>query len=149
MIAQPHAKFLLLVALVTFLCAAAAAVGGGQRGGRIRPPDAVTAKCDLNHLTSFTGTIRAYSRSASRLTLRIRTDEATTENFTLKFARGADATKSFLLHGEEFKESDWSLIERSRYRLRANMRATVWVCDDNSNPVIDWRPREKKGGTVF
>lgn len=145
MAVQPHAKFLLLAALFTFLCAALA--GGQERQGRIRPPDAI--KCDLNHVTSFTGTILSYRRTASRLTLRIRTDEATTENFTLKFTRGADATKSFLLHGEEFKASDWSLIERSRYHLRANMRATVWVCDDNSNPVIDWRPREKKGGTVF
>jgi hypothetical protein len=147
MTAQPHANFLLLAVLVIFLGAALA--GGQERQGRIRPPDAVTAKCDLNHLTSFTGTIRAYRRTASRLSLRIRTDEETTENFTLKFGRGADATKSFLLHGEEFKASDWSLIERSRYRLRANMRATVWVCDDKSNPVIDWRPRERKGGTVF
>lgn len=144
--AQPHVKILLLAALFTLVCAA---VAGGQREGRIRPPDAVTAKCDLNHLTSFTGTIRSYSRSASRLSLRIRTDEETTENFTLKFGRGADATKSFLLHGEEFKQSDWSLIERSRYRLRPNMRATVWVCDDKSNPTIDWRPREKRGGTVL
>jgi len=142
--AQPHAKFLLFVAL--FICLSAT-VGAGQRG-RIRPPDLI--KCDLNHVTSFTGTILSYRRSASRLVLRVRTDEATTEEFTLKFARGADATKSFLLHGEEFKASDWSLIERSRYRLkRPGMRATVWVCDDGSNPTIDWRPREKKGTGVF
>ena len=139
---RPHAKFLALVVLFIFLCAAA---GAGQ--GRIRPPDLI--KCDPNHVTSFTGTILSYSRSASRLSLRMRTDEATTEEFTLKFARGADATKSFLLHGEEFKESDWRLIERRRYRLRPNLRATVWVCDDGSNPVIDWRPREKKSGSIF
>lgn len=145
MAAQPHARFLLLVALSIFSCAA---IGVGQRG-RIRPPDAVTARCDLNHLTSFTGTILSYRRSASRLSLRIRTDEETTESFTLRFARGADAAKSFLVRGEEFKASDWSLIERSRYHLRPNMRATVWVCDDKSNPVIDWRPGEKRGGTVF
>jgi hypothetical protein len=145
MSAQPHAKILLFVALFIFL---PAAIGAGQRG-RIRPPDLI--KCDLDHLTSFTGTILSYRRSATRLTLRIRTDEATTENFTLKFAREADAVKSFLLHGEEFKASDWSLIERSRYRLRPTMRATVWVCENKkgSNPTIDWRPREKKSGSVF
>jgi hypothetical protein len=143
MIVQLQPKILTLAALLIFACAGIAA---GQRG-RIRPPDAV--KCDPNHLTSFTGTILSYRRSASRIVLRIRTDEATTENFTLKFARGADVTKSFLLHGEEFKESDWSLIESRRYRLRPRMRATVWVCDDASNPTIDWRPREKKGGSVF
>lgn len=142
MSAQPHAKFLLFITLFIFL---AAAVCAGQ--GRIRPPDAI--KCDADHLTSFTGTILSYRRSASRLFLRMRTDEATTESFTLKFARGVDATKSFLLHGEEFKRSDWSLIERSRYRLRPSMRATVWACDNGSNPTVDWRPREKKSGSVF
>ena len=145
MSARPQAKLLLFVALFIFLVAAAAAVAGQQ--GRIRPPDLI--KCDLNHVTSFTGTVLSYRRSASRLFLRVRTDEETTESFTLKFARGVDATKSFLLHGEEFKRSDWSLIERSRYRLRPRMRATVWVCDDKSNPTIDWRPREKKGTGVF
>jgi hypothetical protein len=145
MTARPHTKILLLVGLLTCLCAA---VAGGQRG-RIRPPDPVVARCNPNHLTSFTGKILSYSRSASRLSLRMRTDEATNESFTLKFARGADALKSFLLRGEEFKQSDWSLIERSRYRLRPNMRATVWVCDDKSNPVIDWRPGEKMGGAVY
>lgn len=144
MSAQPHAKFLLFVTLFIFL-SAVVVVGAGQ--GRIRPPDLI--KCDLNHVTSFTGTILSYRRSALRLHLRMRTDEATTESFTLKFARGVDATKSFLLHGEEFKGSDWSLIERSRYRLRPRLRATVWVCDDGSSPTIDWRPREKKSGAVF
>ena len=142
MIARPHANLLLFVTLFIFL---SAVVVGGQ--GRIRPPDAI--KCDPNHLTSFTGTILSSRRSASRLWLRMRTDEATTESFTLKFARGVDTTKSFLLHGEEFKGSDWSLIERSRYRLRPRLRATVWVCDDGANPTIDWRPREKKSGSVF
>jgi len=142
MIARPHANLLLFVTLFIFL---SAVVVGGQ--GRIRPPDAI--KCDPNHLTSFTGTILSSRRSASRLWLRMRTDEATTESFTLKFARGVDATKSFLLHGEEFKGSDWQLIERSRYRLRPRLRATVWVCDDGANPTIDWRPREKKSGSVF
>jgi len=142
MIVRPHAKFLLLAVLCTVACVA------GVRGqGRIRPPDAI--KCDLNHLTSFTGTVLSYSRNASRLTLRMRTDEATTEQFTLRFARGADATKFFLLHGEQFRTADWSLIERRRYRLRPKMRATVWVCDDKSNPVIDWRPREKRGTSVY
>jgi hypothetical protein len=139
---RPHAKFLLLAVLCTFACAA------DLRGqGRIRPPDAI--KCDPNHLTSFTGTVLSYRRTASRLILRMRTDEATTEQFTLRFARGAEASNFFLLHGEQFRPGDWSLIERGRYRLRANMRATVWVCDDKSNPVIDWRPREKKGTGVF
>ncbi|HJR07518.1 MAG TPA: hypothetical protein VJ842_09690 [Pyrinomonadaceae bacterium] len=144
MTVRPHAKILTLTALLIFSCVAEAF---GQ--GRIRPPDSVTAKCDPNHLTSFTGTVLSYSRSASRIYLRMRTDEETTESFTLKFARGADATKSFLLNGEEFKASDWSLIERSRYRLRPRMRATVWVCDDKSNPTIDWRPRERKSGAVY
>jgi hypothetical protein len=79
----------------------------------------------------------------------MRTDEETTESFTLRFRRSEDAARWFLLMGESFKPSDWRLIERSRYRLRPKMRATVWVCDDGTNPIIDWRPGERRNNTVF
>lgn len=111
------------------------------RGGqRLAPP--ASLKCSRDHLTSFTGRILAYRRSPGRIFLRMRTDEATTENFTLRFSRAENPTEWFLLKGEPFRESDWSLIERRRSQLRPNMRATVWVCDDGSRPVIDWRPPE-------
>ena len=79
----------------------------------------------------------------------MRTDEATTESFTLRFRRTEDAARWFLLMGEQFKPSDWRLIERSRYRLRPNMRATVWVCDDGTTPIVDWRPNERRGNSVY
>jgi hypothetical protein len=79
----------------------------------------------------------------------MRTDEATTESFTLNFRRAEDAAKWFLLRGEEFKQSDWALIELRRSRLRQGMRATVWVCDDRTTPIVDWRPGEGKTKTVY
>jgi len=115
--------------------------------GRIRPPDSI--KCDHNQLTSFTGRILSYQRGPGRVALRMRTDEATTESFTLRFRKTEDAGKWFLLMGEPFKKSDWRLIERSRYRLRPRMRATVWVCEDGSTPIVDWRPGEPKTQTTF
>lgn len=116
------------------------------RAQRLMPPESVT--CDPNHLTSFTGRVLWYQRGPGRVRLRMRTDEETTESFTLKFPKGEDAAKWFLLKGGPFKPGDWALIERRRYRLRPRMRATVWVCDDGSNPTIDWRPGEQ-GQTTF
>ena len=74
--------------------------------------------------------------------LRVRTDEETTENFTLRFPKTEDGSKHFLLKGEGFKPEDWGQIEVSRSRLKPKMRATVWVCDDGSTPIIEWRPAE-------
>lgn len=128
-------------------CAAALAFSSTARAqGRLAPPESV--KCDRNHLTSFTGKILSYSRKPGRVSLRVRTDEETTESFTLRYAKSEDAARWFLMRGEPFKRTDWALIERRRYRLRQPMRATVWVCDDGSNPMIDWRPGER-GGTTF
>jgi hypothetical protein len=79
----------------------------------------------------------------------MRTDEETTESFTLRFRRTEDATQWFLLMGEQFKQSDWALIESRRYQLRPRMRATVWVCDDGTTPIVDWRPGERRNNTVF
>jgi len=128
-------------------CAAALAVSSTARAqGRLMPPESV--KCDPNHLTSFTGKILSYRRKPGRVTVRARTDEETTESFTLRFQKNEDAARWFLLKGEPFKRADWALVERRRYLLRPRMRATVWVCDDGSNPTIDWRPGER-GGTTF
>ncbi len=132
---------------IIFLCAVFFAVSSAGAQGRIRPPDSI--KCDHNHLTSFTGQILSYSRRPGRVSIRMRTDEATTESFTLRFRKTEDAGGWFLLMGEVFKQSDWKLIERVRYRLRPNMRATVWVCDDGSTPIVDWRPGERKTNTVY
>lgn len=141
MIKARLAKLLIVVCAICLLASSAWA----QR--RIRPPDGI--RCDDNHLTSFTGRILSYKRTPGRVFLRMRTDEETTESFTLRFRKREDAAKWFLLMGEEFKQSDWSLIERSRYRLRQGMRATVWVCDDGTTPIVDWRPGENRNNTVY
>ena len=105
---------------------------------RIRPPDSV--KCPRNHLTSFTGTILSYSRALGRTEIRIRTDEETTEKFVLQHPKSEDPSLWFLLRGIPFQGPDWAAIESEKGRLRPNTRATVWVCDDGSNPMVDWRP---------
>jgi hypothetical protein len=127
-------------------CAALFISSSAHAQGRLMPPESV--KCDANHLTSFTGKILSYRRGPGRVSLRVRTDEETTESFTLRFKKSEDAARWFLLRGEPFKQSDWTLIERRRYQLRPHMRATVWVCDDGSNPIVDWRPGER-GRTTF
>lgn len=137
----------LLMAIISVSVVASLLESSAKAQARIRPPDSI--KCDHNHLTSFTGRILSYQRSSGRVRLRMRTDEATTENFTLRFRRTEDAAKWFLLMGEPFKQSDWALIESRRYRLRPRMRATVWVCDDRSTPIVDWRPGEDRNNTVF
>jgi hypothetical protein len=110
-------------------------------GQRIAPSSLL--KCPRDHLTSFMGRVTNYQRTQTRISIRVRTDEETTKNFTIKFTRNDDPTRLFLLRGEEFKRSDLKLIEVSTGRLRPTMRAIIWVCDDGSQPVIDWRPPEK------
>lgn len=127
-------------------CVAALVVSSSARAQRLMPPEGV--RCDPNHLTSFTGKILSYRRRPGRVSLTVRTDEETTESFTLRFRKNADAARRFLIMGEPFKQSDWARIERRRYQLRPRMRATVWVCDDGSNPIVDWRPGER-GQTTF
>lgn len=111
---------------------------GSASGRRPRIPDRVT--CPRNNLTSFTGRVLSFSRTHVRTVIRMRTDEDTTEKFTLHHPKSNDTKKWFLLRGKPFERSDWAVIESARNRLRPNMRATVWVCDDGTNPIVDWRP---------
>lgn len=125
--------------------------GQGQegRGGRIRPP--ITLSCDVNHTTSFTGRLLSYSRNRQRIFLRIRTDEATTEQFSIPLAPNEDASKKFLFKGESFRPEDWRKIETGRSRLRPGMRATIWACYVNNEPkaeLVDWQPRETQTNSV-
>ena len=111
---------------------------GSPSGRRPRIPDRVT--CPRNILTSFTGRLLSFSRTNVRTVIRMRTDEDTTEKFTLHHPKSKDAKKWFLLRGKPFEGGDWALIESARNRLQPNMRATVWVCDDGTNPIVDWQP---------
>jgi len=126
-------------------------VEDGSSQGRLRPPTGLS--CDRNHTTSFTGRITSYSRTARRIFIRVRTDEQTTEEFTIRLPRGEDASKKFLYQGGVFQPSDWKKIERERGRLKPNMRAIIWACrDDNDDfhpELIDWRPNETGGSSVL
>src|SRR5262245_37664871 len=110
---------------------------GGQ-AQRLRPP--AVLQCSRDHLTSFQGRILDYKRGEQDMTIRVRTDEQTTESFTLKWANSEKAETSFLMEGERFKPEDWKRIESAPGKLRDGMRIIVWVCDDGSKPVFDWRP---------
>jgi hypothetical protein len=77
----------------------------------------------------------------------VRTDEATTEQFTIALKVNQDASSKFLFKGERFKPEDWGRIEAGRGRLKPGMRATVWACYVDNEPraeFIDWQPRERE-----
>ena len=105
---------------------------------RLRPPEKI--RCSRDHLTSFSGAVLTFKRNNNETFLRIRTDEDTTETFTLKHLGKESAAEWFLLRGKAFESSDWKLIEIRRNKLHPRMRATVWACDDGSTPVVDWQP---------
>lgn len=112
-----------------------------QRGGRLAPPSGL--KCERDDTTSFTGRVLAYERTRNRIFLRVRTDEETTEEFTLRFAKDVDPKRYLLLRGERFAEKDWRMIEMRRGKLRPHVRVTVWACYRDDTPVaeiLDWQP---------
>lgn len=127
--------FILLLAVCPPLDATRA-----QRG-RLATPSSL--RCPRDNTTSFTGRVLAYRRTPGRVFIRVRTDEETTEEFTLTHPKRGDAGTLFLVNGESFKPGDWRRVEARAGRLRPNMRATVWACyegDDLKAERIDWRP---------
>ena len=103
---------------------------------RIRPPDKIT--CSRDHLTSYTGKVLSMKRQTGSTRIRMRTDEETSEQFTLRHATD-NPSEYFLVWGERFRESDWKRIETGKNQLRPDLRATVWVCDNGGNPMVDWQ----------
>jgi hypothetical protein len=102
--------------------------------GRLRPPAFVT--CDRNHLTAFTGRVTRLQRADETTSLKMETDDATHESFTLHHARG-EAQRGFFFGGKPFTEADWSEIATAD-GVKPGARATVWVCQDQPNPIVDW-----------
>jgi hypothetical protein len=129
-------NFLPLLCLLLFVqphlsgCAA-------ESAQRIRPPEKIT--CSRDHLTSFTGKVLSMKRQNGSTRIRMRTDEETSEQFTLRHPTD-NPSEYFLVWGEKFGETDWKRIETGKNQLRPNLRATVWVCDNSGNPVVDWQP---------
>ena len=112
---------------------------------RLQPP--ASLKCTRDHLTAFQGRVLDYRRGKQDMSLRVRTDEETTESFSLKWAATEKPETWFLLRGEAFKAGDWKLIESAPGTVLDGTRIIVWVCDDGSKPVFDWRPKE--AGLLF
>lgn len=115
---------------------------GGRRQGRLATPSGL--KCDVNQTTSFTGRVLAYSRRSGRISIRVRTDEETTEAFTIPYAKGEDISKWFTLDGQAIKRDDLAKIESRWKRNKRPARVTVWACYDKgwrklSAERIDWR----------
>jgi rhodanese-related sulfurtransferase len=113
---------------------------GGGRGARVAAPAGL--KCALNDLTLYDGLVVKYEREVGRTHLRIETNFDTTEEVTLKHPGTDDPSSLFLINGEAFKSADWQKVEGSKYKLRPDMRANIWVCigDPTIQPVVDWQP---------
>jgi hypothetical protein len=114
-----------------------------QREGRLATPGDL--RCPRDNTTSFTGRVLAYSRGRGRVFIRVRTDEETTEQFTLSYGRRGDPAGLFRFRGEPFRSRDWRKIETRTGRLRPGMRATVWACyagDNLAAELINWMPPE-------
>lgn len=123
-----------------------------QEGGRLAPPPGL--KCDINSVTSFTGRALVYARRAGRIQLRVRTDEETTEVFTIRYGRNESPEKYFLFNGAPLKPGELAMIERRIRRERSKMRLTVWACYQDYGrmlrvELIDWRPIETTTKTVL
>ena len=110
---------------------------------RQRPPESLA--CPRNRLTAYIGKVLSLSRREDRTVIRIRTDWDTAESVMLKHPGTDDPSKWFLMRGQPFRPEDWPTIEVSRNKLKPDVRATAWVCDDGSNPIVDWQtPSESR-----
>lgn len=110
-----------------------------RNAGRLMPPSAIT--CDRNQLTSWSGVVSGYRRSAASTWLKISTDDGTVEALTIEHSDQSDASTHYLLRGQPFTAQDWKRIEQSTGLLIDSMRAVAWVCSDGKTAaVIDWQP---------
>ena len=119
------------------LIASAAAVHAAppQRAGRQRAPESFD--CDRNNLTVYTGVVIGYQRRTGTTTLRIRTDEDTTERVSLTHRGTDDPSAQFRMLGQPFTAADWNTIEERKGVLRKGTRAAAWVCS-TGRVMVDW-----------
>lgn len=139
-------RLLLTCVLAGSLPLAGASASLNDSVQRLRPPESI--KCSRDRLTAFQGNVIEYQRAKQDISLRVRTDEDTTERFSLKWAANEQPDTWLLTRGQAFKPEDWKLIESAPGNLLEGTRVIVWVCDDGSKPVIDWRPKERGPGLV-
>jgi hypothetical protein len=115
---------------------------GPPQGRRIAPPSGLD--CDRDHITSFTGRVLSYSRGGGQISIRVRTDEGTTESFTISYAQAKELLKRVKLNGQVLSQNELTKIEARWKREKRTVRATVWACYDKDwrNPkavLIDWQ----------
>jgi hypothetical protein len=103
-----------------------------RQGRRLAAPSGLD--CDRDHITSFTGRVLAYSRQAGQISIRVRTDEGTTENFTISYAQAQELLKRVKLNGQKLRQEELEKIEARWRREKRSVRVTVWACYDK-----DWR----------
>jgi hypothetical protein len=103
---------------------------------RLAPPPGLP--CDRNHLTSYAGEVKAYSRKPQQIFLRVRTDEATTEQFRLRVRKNEPPLSLFLLNGAAIKPEELAAIEK-KLAQKAAVRVIVWACRNSAHRIIDWR----------
>lgn len=105
---------------------------------RLMVPDYVT--CDRNQLTSWTGPITDYTHKHGTTQFTVITDDGTIEALSLKFETVSELMKQYFLNGKSFVQSDWQRIESTHQQLLSGIRATVWLClDESVPPVVNWQ----------
>jgi hypothetical protein len=118
-----------------------------DRQGRLATPQGL--KCDTDHTTSFTGQVLSYYRKPDHIFIRVRTDEATTEEFKIPYAQDQDLSKLFRLNGQSLGQNGLAKIESRWKRDKKNVRVTVWACYDKqwrtpSAELIDWKVGKRR-----
>jgi hypothetical protein len=124
------------LAAALFLAAAALAADAASQP-RIAPPQGV--ECPRDRLTAYVGTVTRLARERDRTTLDIRTDWDTSERVIIAHpAEGPE--RWFLLRAKPFGAEGWKAIESAPGQLRPGIRASAWVCEGGTNPIVDWNP---------
>lgn len=139
-----YVKPLLLTVIVITtqsVCAKQVSSDRSQLGrSRVAPP--VTLACDRNQLTAYIGEVTEYHRTESSVVVTISTDWDTIEKVAVDIPESEESVSPFLINGQPFSESDWNKVESQPGSPISGLRAFAWVClDEQTPPVIDWRPQ--------
>ena len=92
-----------------------------------------------DHLTSYTGKVLSMKQQRGSTRIWMRTDEETSEQFTLRDATD-NPLEYFFGVERKLQGSNWKQIETGKNQLRPDLLATVWVCENGGNPIMDWQP---------
>jgi hypothetical protein len=109
----------------------------GTAQGRVRPPG--VPECAPERLTAYIGVVTRFSREPDRTIVEIRTDWDTTEQVVIAH-QGDGPERWFLLRAKPFGPDGWKAIESAPGQLRQGIRASAWICQGGTNPIVDWNP---------